>query len=156
MAISEQCFKILCMIANLDFYTQYSYQPSGRAEWNTSRNAKFSEKWSPTYSSVRNLLKDVLHQKEVVKEEKARDPGNKKSSPEENKGSSQDEREGGALLGWELCSKPRKPSAQRVARECRAPRRDLSKKNITDYPMCKCTKESYTSARVWGWIYHRN
>lgn len=66
-------------MASLDFYNQYSYQPSVRAEWNTSRNAKFSEKWSPTYSSVRNLLKDVLHQREVVKEEKARDAENKKS-----------------------------------------------------------------------------
>lgn len=50
-------------------------------------------KMTPTYSFLRNLLQDVLHQNEVVKQEEARDPENRGPSAEENEGCPQDDRE---------------------------------------------------------------
>lgn len=132
------------MISNLGFYTQYNYQSSRKAERNIVRCVKVSGQLSSTYSFVRNLLKLVFHQNELVKEEEARDPETGDPTQKRTK----------RLPKMIVNEGSREQSVSRVARECRAPGvSDLSQKNnikITDYPMCECTEEIYTSVRVWG------
>lgn len=66
---SANILGILNMISDPDFYTQYNYQFSERAEWNMFRYVTFSEKLSPTCSFLRNQPEDVFHHNQEVKQE---------------------------------------------------------------------------------------